>query len=165
MKSSRTNKHMVPLRYVPKQLSRKDRQLQKKMLNFSRKSYKKGKYFTRKKLPSFHSIKSPHILNAEKMYGISSVGATPELARKTKCSVGALKKIVSKGAGAYFSSGSRPNQSAQSWGIARLASAVTGGKAAAIDYHILKEGCQPGSKALRLASRVKRPRKTRRVAL
>lgn len=155
----------VPMRYVPKQLSRKDRKLQKKMLSFSRNSYKKGKYFTRKKLSSFHSVKSPHILNAERMYGVSSVGATPELARKTKCSVGALRKIISKGAGAYFSSGSRPNQSAQSWGLARLASAVTGGKAAAVDYNILKEGCQPGSKALRLASRVKRPRKTRKVAL
>ena len=153
------------MRYLPKQLSKKDRKLQSKMLKFSRKTYKKGQYFTRKKLSSFHSSKSPHIIKAEKMYSVDKINPTPELARKTQCSVRALAKIVNKGAGAYFSSGSRPNQTAQSWGLARLASAITGGKAAAVDYNILKEGCAAGSKALRLASRVKNPRKTRRVAL
>jgi len=70
--------------------------------------------------------------------------------------VDALEKIVNKGAGAYFSSGSRPNQTGQSWGIARLASAVTGGKASLIDYAILKTGCRSNSKALRLANKNKR---------
>ena len=49
-----------------------------------------------------------------------------------------LKKKFQKGQGAYFSSGSRPNQTGHSWGYARMASAITGGKAAAIDYHILE---------------------------
>jgi len=40
-----------------------------------------------------------------------------------------LQKIVNKGMGAYYSSGSRPNQTPASWGIARLASAITGGPA------------------------------------
>jgi hypothetical protein len=62
-----------------------------------------------------------------------------ELAAKTGCSVSALKAIVRKGEGAYYSSGSRPNQTPQSWGIARLASAITGGKASKVDFHILKE--------------------------
>ena len=165
--TKRNHKKMikVPMRYLPKQLSKKDRQKQSKMLRFSRKAYKKGQYFTRKKLSSFHSSKSPHIIKAQKMYGLEKIAPTQELARKTKCSVRALAKIVNKGAGAYFSSGSRPNQTAQSWGIARLASSVTGGKAAAVDYNILKEGCAVGSKALRLASHVKHPRKTRRVTL
>ena len=35
--------------------------------------------------------------------------------------------------GINISSGSRPNQNAQSWGLARLASAITAGKAAAVD--------------------------------
>ena len=60
-------------------------------------------------------------------------------------------KIVKKGMGAYYSSGSRPNQSGSSWGIARLASSITGGKAAAVDYKILEEGCKKGSRALNLA--------------
>ena len=60
--------------------------------------------------------------------------------------------MVKKGQGAYYSSGSRPNQTATSWGIARMASDITGGKAAAVDYNILEEGCSPTSKALMLAN-------------
>ena len=88
-----------------------------------------------------------------------------ELAKATKCSKKALAKIINKGAGAYFSSGSRPNQTAQSWGIARLASAITGGKAAAVDYNILEKGCKVHSKALTLAkkARKKHGHGTRRV--
>jgi hypothetical protein len=65
----------------------------------------------------------------------------------------ALQKIVKKGEGAYYSSGSRPNQSPQSWGYARLASALTSGKAAAVDYDILEKGCSKRSKALTLAKK------------
>jgi DNA-binding Xre family transcriptional regulator len=85
------------------------------------------------------------------MYNVVKIGATNELSKKTGCSVKALKKIISKGEGAYFSSGSRPNQSAQSWGIARLASAITAGKAGAVDFNILEKGCKPGSKGLKMA--------------
>ena len=74
-----------------------------------------------------------------------------------------LKDIVKKGQGAYFSSGSRPNQTGHSWGIARLASAVTGGKSAVVDYHILKKECKKTSKALKLANKAKRKYKTLRV--
>ena len=49
-------------------------------------------------------------------------------------------QIVKKGEGAYYSSGSRPNQTAKSWGLARLASSLTAGKAAAIDYDIIEKG-------------------------
>ena len=87
------------------------------------------------------------------MYGVEKVAPTAELSKATGCSIEALKKIVSKGEGAYFSSGSRPNQTAQSWGYARLGSAITSGKAAVIDYGILEEGCKPGSKALTMAKR------------
>ena len=56
-----------------------------------------------------------------------------------------LRKIVKKGQGAYFSSGSRPNQTGHSWGRARLASAITGGKAEE-GYKILEEGCKKQAK-------------------
>ena len=65
---------------------------------------------------------------------------------KTGCKSSALNKIVRKGEGAYYSSGSRPNQTPQSWGIARLASSITGGKAAAVDYDIITEGCDASNK-------------------
>ena len=51
----------------------------------------------------------------------------------------------------HFSSGSRPNQTAESWGLARLASSITGAKASVIDNHILEEGCKKNSKALKLS--------------
>ena len=146
----------INLRYAPKVLTKKDRKLQKRELMKSRRLYKKGHYYTRRKMSSFVSKKSPHIIKAEKMYHVEKIGATPELAKATGCSKDALAKIINKGEGAYFSSGSRPNQTAQSWGNARLASAITSGKAAAVDYSILEKGCKPNSKALILAKKAKR---------
>jgi len=146
----------INLRYLPKRLTRKDRKTQSKMLLKSRRMYKKGKYFTRKAVTSFESKKSPHILKAMKIYKVNKIGATDELVRATGCSKKALAKIINKGEGAYFSSGSRPNQTGQSWGIARLASSITSGKAAAVDYSILENGCKPGSKALTLAKKAKK---------
>lgn len=160
----------VPRRYIPKGLSKKDKKKQREMLKKSRKMYKKGKYFTRKKVKSFKSKKSSHVSKAQKIYKVEKIYPGKELANKTGCSVDALKKIVKKGEGAYFSSGSRPNQTAQSWGYARLASAITGGKSAAVDYNILEKGCEMESEALRLAKKAKRKygygkRKTPQVKL
>ena len=87
------------------------------------------------------------------MYNINNLTPSKELARKTGCSLSALNKIVKKGQGAYFSSGSRPNQTAQSWGIARLASSITAGKAAAVDYGIIDAGCDHKKKAYILANK------------
>ena len=126
------------------------------MLMKSRRLYKKGQYYTRKAVSSFKSKKSPHILKAMKIYNVNKIGATNELAKATGCSKSALAKIINKGEGAYYSSGSRPNQTAQSWGLARLASSITSGKAAAVDYNILEEGCKTNSKALTLAKKSKR---------
>ena len=151
MKGTKNKK--VTLRYLPKSLTRKDRIKQYKMLQKSRRMYKTHKYYTRKKVASFHSKESQHSKDAKKMYNVETIGATNELAIKTGCSKQALAKIINKGEGAYFSSGSRPNQTAQSWGIARLASAITSGKAAAVDYNILEKGCKPNSKALLLAKK------------
>jgi len=46
------------------------------------------------------------------------------------------KKVMDKGKGAYYSSGSRPNQTASSWAYARLASVIMGGPARKIDKSI-----------------------------
>ncbi len=156
----------LPLRYIPSQLTRKDRVKQLRAIKASKKAYQKGKYYVRPKLASFKSRKSKHILLAEKIYGVERIMPDKELAQKTKCSVSALKQIVRKGEGAYYSSGSRPNQTARSWGIARLASAISGGKASAVDFNILERGCNhKTSKAYRLAKPPEYGRRhTRRVA-
>ena len=146
----------INLRYLPNLLTRRDRKKQAKELMQSRRLYKKGIYHSRPKVSSFKSKKSKHIIKAEKLYKVNKIGATNELAKATGCTKKALAKIINKGAGAYYSSGSRPNQTAQSWGVARLASAITSGKAAAVDYNILENGCKPNSKALTLAKKARK---------
>jgi len=143
----------IPQRYIPKNISRKDKKKQFLNLKKSRRLYKKGKYFQRPKIDSFQSKPSHHLDNARELYKTENISPSRELAIKTKCSQKGLEKIVNKGRGAYFSSGSRPNQTSESWGIARLASAITGGNSSIVDYHILHSECKPESKALRLATR------------
>lgn len=147
---------LYPKRYIPKILSALDKVLQKNELNKSKKLYTKKQYHTRTKISSFKSKPSSHIENAKKIFKIKSIVPTKKLAKKTGCSVKTLRKIMKKGQGAYYSSGSRPNQTAHSWGKARLASALTGGKASAIEYSLLKAGCKRSSKALKLATKAKR---------
>ena len=146
----------IPKKYAPDRLSKKDKKKQIRELKKSRKLYKKKKYYTRKKIKSFKSKRSNHLLNVKKIFGIDKLKVNNELEKKTGCSKKSLKKIVNKGRGAYYSSGSRPNQTAESWGIARLASAITGGKSAIIDYHLLEKGCNKKSKSLKLAKKSKK---------
>jgi hypothetical protein len=129
-------------------LSPKNTNKQISMIKKSRRLYKKGKYFSRKKLNYPVKI-SPHIIRSEKLYGTKII-PSKELAQKTGCSLNALKQIVKKGQGAYYSSGSRPSQTAHSWGYARLGSAISGGKASKVDFHILKT-CNKSKNAYRLA--------------
>jgi hypothetical protein len=146
----------IPVRYLPKKLTRKDKSKQVRMLMRSRRLYKSNKYYTRKEVPSYKSKTSNHIVDARRIYNIQNVAPNKELAMKTGCTLSALNKIVSKGEGAYYSSGSRPNQTPQSWGIARLASSLTAGKSAAVDYDIIKKGCNHKKRAFILANRAKK---------
>lgn len=157
-KTQRKKGTYVPTRYVPKSLSEKNKAEQRKELKKSRKAYKNKKnpqYHTRKKMTSFQSKISPHVVKARKVYGIEKIKPSAELAKATKCTQATLRRIEQKGQGAYYSSGSRPNQTAHSWGRARLASAITGGKASAVDLKLLEKGCKPSSKALKMAKKAK----------
>ena len=143
----------LPIRYVPNVLTKKDKKKQINMIIKSKKLYKKHKYYTRKNISSYKNKKSNHISNARKIYNIKNITPNKELSLKTGCKISALKQIVKKGEGAYYSSGSRPNQTPQSWGLARLASSLTSGKAAAVDYDIIKKGCNHKKKAFLLANK------------
>tara|TARA_B100000902_G_C27238611_1_gene878773 strand:+ start:1008 stop:1487 length:480 start_codon:yes stop_codon:yes gene_type:complete len=148
----------VPTNYIPKSLSRKNKKLQRSELKKSRKAYRKKQYYTRKKLPGYKSRRTRWAKRASKIYNVpdmKDVGMS-ELSSLTKCSVKSLNNIIKKGVGAYYSAGSRPNQTAHSWGIARLYSAISGGPASKVDMHLLKEGCKKNSRALRLAKKEKR---------
>lgn len=159
----------VPQHYVPTILSRSDSLKQKQQLKKSRKLYKKGKYHTRKNIKSFKSKRSQHAIRAEKIYDLDTTADKSDilrtLSKKTKCSKSALEQIIKKGMGAYYSSGSRPNQTPHSWGYARLYSAITGGPASAVDHHILQKGCKKNSIALKLSKNPKKATTRKKVQL
>ena len=115
----------VPIKYLPKNLSKNNKKTQIIQLIKSKKLYKNHRYYTRTKLASYKSKKSKHVLNACKIYNVKNITPNNDLVVKTGCKLSALKKIVNKGEGAYYSSGSRPNQTPKSWGLARLASSLT----------------------------------------
>lgn len=146
----------IPQRYIPKNITKNDKNILRKELKKSRKQYKKNKYYTRKQVKSFKSKTSKHIIKARKMYQTRKIVPTRSLAKKTGCTLKGLQAIDKKGMGAYYSSGSRPNQTAQSWGRARLASAITGGKSAAVDFHIIEKECKKDGKAYIEALKAKR---------
>jgi hypothetical protein len=142
---------LIPERYAPTILTAADKIKQVLGLKASRKAYKKGIYKERKHVKSFVSKPSKHVAKALSMYKVDSIKPSPALAKATGCKLKTLKKIVNKGEGAFYSSGSRPNQTAQSWGHARLASALTSGNAAIVDFKELEQGCNHKGRAYKLA--------------
>ena len=149
-------KKYYPKKYIPKYLSNKDAKTIKKEIDKSQKLYKKKKYYIRKSVNSMKLKESKHIVNAKKIYNIKNMSINKELEKKTGCSINGLNQIMKKGQGAYFS-GSRPGQTPTSWGYARLASSITGGKSSAVDFHILEKECNhKTSKAYKLAIKSKK---------
>ena len=157
----------VPQRYIPKSLSKRDTEAVKRGLRKSRALYRKGKYHLRRRVKSFRRRPSKWIRTLRRKYRLKqNVPLDMRLLSKISgCSRKALSKVVSKGKGAYYSSGSRPNQTPTSWGKARLYSVLSGGPASRIDIGILEKGCKKNSKALMLARRAKPIRRSRKVTL
>jgi hypothetical protein len=125
---------MIPEKYLAG-LSPSQRLLQEKMIRKSRKEYQeKGIVSDRPKVSEGKVPRSSHAKKFEDRYGysISNISRV----KKDFPNVD-VDKILSKGYGAYGSSGSRPNVSARQWALARLASALTGGKAAKVDKDLL----------------------------
>ena len=120
------------------ELSKNNKVQQLKELAKSRKAYKSKKYYDRKKMPSFKSKKSRHVVDFEKKYCVN-ITHLPKVAKATGVPIKALKDVLKKGRGAYYSSGSRPNQSSHSWAYARLGSVLLKRNAYKIDKHILDE--------------------------
>ena len=75
----------VPMRYVPRTLSRKDRSKQIAMLKRSRRMYKRGKFYGRTtKLRSYPHVASNHTDVARRMYKIEKIVPNAALASATK---------------------------------------------------------------------------------
>lgn len=127
----------IPKHYLAG-LSKKDRKIQEEAIKLAKKGYDKKKYVSRPKLESFKSKESRHIRDFHRKYNIKiSQSTLPEIAKVTGVPESALKRVIKKGKGAYYSSGSRPNQTAHSWAYARLASFLLGRGAYKIDKGVL----------------------------
>jgi|TARA_B110000483_G_C17901643_1_gene429545 hypothetical protein len=131
---------MTPKHYYSK-LSRKDKKKQLRSLKKSQRSYKtkkgKKKYYTRPKLKSFKGKKSSWTQKIHKLY--PDVKSLKQLSKLVGIPKQALLEVKKKGMGAYYSSGSRPNQTAESWGMGRMYSYILGGPTRKIDNHITKK--------------------------
>ena len=112
-------------KYVPKSLTQEDKKKQVK-------SIKEGT--DRPKVKSFKSERSSWVVKFEKKYKTKITDT--EFISKNIISKTGIDKIMAKGRGAYYSSGSRPNQTPQSWALSRLASVIMGGKARQVDKDI-----------------------------
>jgi len=132
-----------PKRYTAG-LSKSDKEKQKKMLDKSKEDYKKGKYTERKKLKSFDEKKSPFVKQVKDKLGIPMnfkkvADKLTRTEKREKELLTGFEEIYDKGRAAYFSSGSRPNQTPESWGKARVASVLVGGKSRNIDKKIVEK--------------------------
>ena len=115
-------------KYLPDTLSKAERQKQIKSI------------FEKKDRPkvSTKSRKSPWVVKFDNKYKLKDK-SLPNIAKKTKIPLKALKEVYKKGEGAYYSAGSRPNQTKDSWARARMYSYILGGKVRKIDKHITKK--------------------------
>ena len=114
----------IPKQYVPKSLSAADKKKQIK-------SIQEG---TKRPKVDFKTKRSSYVVKFEKKYGfkINNLDRINKEIIKKK----GIDQILDKGRGAYYSSGSRPNQTMASWSLARLASVIVGGPARRIDQKI-----------------------------
>lgn len=112
-------------KYLPASLSKADRAKQKKSIEEKKE---------RPKVKSFKSKRSSYVERFEKRYGYKINNLT-RISKEIISRTG-INKILDKGSGAYYSSGSRPNQTARSWSLARLASVIVGGPARKVDSDI-----------------------------
>ena len=133
---SRKSRSSIPKHYTAK-LSRKDKKSQVRELKKSQKDYKEGKYHTRKKMKSFKNKKSNWTQQFQKKY--PEAKSLSQISKVTGIPKGALLAVKKKGMGAYYSSGSRPNQTAESWGLARMYAYILGSPTRKVDYHITEK--------------------------
>ena len=116
-------------------LTPQQRLLQQRLIRKSQKTYEKsGEILERPKVSNKPTPRSPWVKRFEAKHGFPIT----DLEKVKKAYPNAdVETILKKGAGAYASSGSRPNVSSYQWKFARLASALLGGPAARIDKDLL----------------------------
>tara|TARA_R100000149_G_scaffold65122_1_gene38644 strand:+ start:145 stop:591 length:447 start_codon:yes stop_codon:yes gene_type:complete len=115
----------IPKRYLPDSLKGKDRQKQIKSI-FEGKDRPKTKVKGRK---------STYTAKFDEKYGeeidkLKGGRSKKNVAKVSGLPLKALDEVYKKGKGAYYSGGSRPNQTPDSWARARMYAYIMGGKKA-----------------------------------
>jgi len=126
--SYKKKKKKIPKKYVPDSLTPSQK---KKQMNSIREKRDRPKLDIKTKRSKFTVM-------AEKYFGKGKT-SIDDIAKKLKINKKGLQLIMEKGQGAYYSSGSRPNQTAFSWGQSRIYSVLFGGEARRIDKDIVKK--------------------------
>lgn len=119
----------IPSQYLA-DLTEGQKKRQTALIEKSKEDYKRGKVEDRPAVSDTPTKRSPHVIRFEKKYGFP---ITDKKRLKETFPDTDIEGILSKGAGAYGSSGSRPNVSIAQWSYARLASVLTGSKALRVD--------------------------------
>ena len=125
-----------PKKYTAK-LSRKDKKKQLSQLKRLKKAYSQDKYLNRPKLKSYKKKGSGWTAKFHKLY--PEAKSIKQISKAVKIPEKALKEVIKKGKGAYYSSGSRPNQTASSWGKARMYAYILGSPTRKYDHHITEK--------------------------
>jgi hypothetical protein len=126
----------IPKQYLSN-LTKSQKGIQTDLINKSKEEYEKtGLVSDRPKVSDSVQKRSPYVVRFEKKYGfpITEIEKVKNLFSDSD-----IDTILSKGIGAYASSGSRPNVTATQWTYARLASVLTGGPALRIDKDLIGE--------------------------
>lgn len=112
----------IPKRYLPDSLKGKDRQAQIKSI-FEEKERPKTKVKDKKSTWTIQFDKE----YGEKLDAMSGKRSKKNIAKVTGIPFKAIDEIYKKGEGAYYSSGSRPNQTPSSWARGRVYAYIMGG--------------------------------------
>lgn len=129
----------MPRKYVPRSLSRADQRRALASIRRARRAYRSGRYVSRPKLRSAKRRTSSWVAKFKRKYPGVSLLNPKAVERATGIPARAIRGVIRKGKGAYYSSGSRPGVTAQQWAAARVASVVLGGPARRVDAKLLRD--------------------------
>lgn len=129
-------KRKFPKQYTER-LTRKDKKKQLTTLKKLKKAYSKGRYLNRPKLKSYKKKESGWTAKFHKLH--PEAITIKQISKAVKIPEKALKEVIKKGRGAYYSSGSRPNQTSTSWGKARMYAYILGSPTRRVDHHITEK--------------------------
>jgi len=113
----------IPKRYLPDSLSKSERQAQIKSI-FEGKERPKTGVKERKSSWTVQFDKE----YGEKLDGMKGKRSKSNIAKVTGIPFKAIDEVYKKGEGAFYSSGSRPNQTPSSWARGRIYAYIMGGE-------------------------------------